>query len=58
LAGPCLPLDLDLRGLPAMAAVANLTLDAGADPEATNTADEPDRVVPRELSRPAVHAGR
>jgi alpha-N-arabinofuranosidase len=51
-------LDIDLRGLPGLAGAAHLALDAGADPDAVNTADDPDRVVPRERERPSVDAGR
>ncbi|MFD0822564.1 alpha-L-arabinofuranosidase C-terminal domain-containing protein, partial [Micromonospora zhanjiangensis] len=36
----------------------HLVLDAGADPDATNTAEHPDRVVPRELETPTVDGGR
>ncbi|GAA4468876.1 alpha-N-arabinofuranosidase [Phytohabitans houttuyneae] len=50
-------LDIDLRGLPGLAGAAHLALDAGADPDAVNTADDPDRVVPRERERPSVDAG-
>jgi alpha-N-arabinofuranosidase len=42
-----LRLDLDLRALPAMRPVEHLAIEA--DREATNTAEAPDRVVPRRL---------
>ncbi|MFB9235057.1 alpha-N-arabinofuranosidase [Plantactinospora siamensis] len=53
-----LALDLDLRSLPAAAGSEHHTIAAGADPGAINTPDEPNRVVPRELDRPAVDGGR
>ncbi|WP_406120742.1 alpha-N-arabinofuranosidase [Streptomyces canus] len=40
-----LPLEIDLRGVDARAVVEHLVL-ADSDPEATNTADRPDRVTP------------
>ena len=42
-----LRLDLDLRALPGLVPVGHVALGAADDPLATNTADEPDRVVPR-----------
>ena len=53
-----LPVDLDLRGLPRARPVAHLAIDAGADPEAVNTAEDPDRVVPRERPLPTIDSGR
>ncbi|MFC4106711.1 alpha-N-arabinofuranosidase [Micromonospora zhanjiangensis] len=63
-----LALDLDLRALTGRAGsgattagptgLGHLVLDAGADPDATNTAEHPDRVVPRELETPTVDGGR
>ncbi|GIJ49303.1 alpha-N-arabinofuranosidase [Virgisporangium aliadipatigenens] len=53
-----LVLDVDLRGLPGLAGVAHTTLDAGAAPDAANTADAPERVVPRHVGVPALDAGR
>ncbi|MFC7550347.1 alpha-N-arabinofuranosidase [Plantactinospora sp. GCM10030261] len=53
-----LALDLDLRSLPAAAGVQHVTLAAATDPGAVNSADAPDRVIPRELDRPAVDGGR
>jgi alpha-N-arabinofuranosidase len=41
-----LPLEIDLRGTDTHAVVEHLVL-ADSDPEATNTADRPDRVTPR-----------
>ena len=40
-------LDLDLRALPGLVPVEHLALAAAAEPEATNTAERPDRVTPR-----------
>jgi alpha-L-arabinofuranosidase len=52
------PLDLDMRGLPAMVGHSHISLAAGADPAATNTEADPDRVTPRNLSAPTVDGGR
>jgi alpha-N-arabinofuranosidase len=41
-----LPLRLDLRGFPALGRATHTVLAAGDDPDAVNTADEPDRVAP------------
>ncbi|HEY0698900.1 MAG TPA: alpha-L-arabinofuranosidase C-terminal domain-containing protein, partial [Micromonospora sp.] len=51
-------LNLDLRGLAGLAPVGHLTLDAGTDPAAVNTAEQPDRVAPRELPHPELDGGR
>ncbi|WP_238013390.1 alpha-N-arabinofuranosidase [Dactylosporangium sp. AC04546] len=53
-----LALDVDLRGLPGLGGVEHLTIDAGADPDAANTADDPDRVTPQALAVPVVDGGR
>jgi alpha-N-arabinofuranosidase len=53
-----LVLELDLRGLTGLVPAGHLSLDAGADPEATNTADHPNRVTPRQLPHPDVDGGR
>lgn len=53
-----LPLDLDLRGIPAMAGLAHTSLAAGAEPAATNTEADPDRVTPRDLRTPTLDGGR
>ncbi|MEU2612677.1 alpha-N-arabinofuranosidase [Micromonospora sp. NPDC007271] len=53
-----LPLDLDLRGLPGLRAREHHTLAAGADPAATNTEAEPERVTPRRLPTPTLDGGR
>ncbi|HEX2774316.1 MAG TPA: alpha-L-arabinofuranosidase C-terminal domain-containing protein, partial [Micromonosporaceae bacterium] len=57
-ASEALPLDLDMRGLAAMVGLSHISLAAGADPAATNTEAEPDRVTPRTLSAPTVDGGR
>jgi alpha-L-arabinofuranosidase len=57
-ASDALPLDLDLRGLPAMVGQSHTTLAAGDDPAATNTEADPDRVTPREVSTPTLDGGR
>jgi len=53
-----LPLDLDLRGLPGLRAREHRTLAAGADPAATNTEAEPERVTPHALPVPTLDGGR
>jgi alpha-N-arabinofuranosidase len=49
--------DLDLRGLPALAPGEHTTL-AGDDPDAVNDAAAPDRVAPRQLDEVKVDGGR
>jgi alpha-N-arabinofuranosidase len=49
-----LHLECDLRGFAGIDGVEHLAITAGDD---TNTADDPDRVVPETLSRPAVDGG-
>jgi alpha-L-arabinofuranosidase len=49
--------DIDLRGLPALAAGDHTTL-AGDDPDAVNDAAAPDRVTPRQLDEVKVDGGR
>ena len=56
--GTDIRLDIDLRGLPGLLGAEHLALDAGAAPDAVNTAENPDCVVPRSRERPTVHAGR
>jgi alpha-L-arabinofuranosidase len=56
--GTDIRLDIDLRGLPGLAGVEHLAIDAGAEPDAVNTPEHPDRVVPRAQERPPVDAGR
>ncbi len=56
--GTDLPLDLDLRGLPALRGLDHTSLAAGDDPTATNTEAEPERVTPRLLTTPTTDAGR
>ncbi|CAM5704599.1 arabinosylfuranosidase ArfA [Streptomyces canus] len=51
-----LPLNVDLRGVDAHALVEHLVL-ADSDPEATNTADRPDRVVPHPATGTTVTDG-
>jgi alpha-L-arabinofuranosidase len=51
-------LDIDLRGLPRLAGAEHVALDAGTEPDAVNTAADPDRVVPHPRERPTVDAGR
>jgi alpha-N-arabinofuranosidase len=51
------PLDLDLRAFAGPAAAEQLTV-TDADPAARNSAAEPDRVVPRRLTPPALDRGR
>ncbi|WP_213451708.1 arabinosylfuranosidase ArfA [Rhizomonospora bruguierae] len=51
-------LDCDLRAFPGIAGAGHITLDAGADPDAVNTAAAPDRVTPRQGDRPAIDGGR
>ncbi|WP_330351352.1 arabinosylfuranosidase ArfA [Streptomyces sp. NBC_00582] len=51
-----LPLQVDLRGVDAHTVVEHLVL-ADGDPEATNTADRPDRVTPRPATGTAVTDG-
>ena len=53
-----LPLDLDLRGMPAMAGVAHTSLAGGTEPAATNTEADPHRVTPRDLRTPTLRDGR
>ncbi|MGI5241086.1 alpha-N-arabinofuranosidase [Dactylosporangium sp. CA-139066] len=50
-----LPVDVDLRGLPAMRAVEHLTIAAG---DAVNTADSPEAVTPTSRPAPPTDAGR
>jgi alpha-N-arabinofuranosidase len=52
-----LTLDVDLRGLPGLAVASHLAI-ADDDPDAVNTAAEPDRVSPRRLADRAVDGGR
>jgi alpha-L-arabinofuranosidase len=49
--------DLDLRGLPGLAAGEHTTL-AGDDPDAVNDAQHPDRVAPRQLDEVKLDGGR
>ncbi|WP_372441614.1 alpha-L-arabinofuranosidase C-terminal domain-containing protein [Plantactinospora mayteni] len=56
--GTDIRLDIDLRGLPGLAGAEHLAIDAGTEPDAVNTADDPDRVVPHPRERPSVDAGR
>jgi alpha-N-arabinofuranosidase len=49
--------ELDLRGLPALASGEHTTL-AGDDPDAVNDAAAPDRVTPRQLDEVKVDGGR
>jgi alpha-N-arabinofuranosidase len=49
--------DLDLRGLPALACGEHTTL-AGDDADAVNDADAPDRVTPRQLDEVKLDGGR
>jgi alpha-L-arabinofuranosidase len=51
-------LDIDLRGLPGLAGAEHLALDAGAEPDAVNIPEDPDRVMPCARERPPVDAGR
>ncbi|MES5823169.1 alpha-N-arabinofuranosidase [Streptomyces sp. RG80] len=51
-----LPLDIDLRGVDAHILAEHLVL-ADSDPEATNTADRPDRVVPHPATGTTVTDG-
>ncbi|WP_460072635.1 arabinosylfuranosidase ArfA [Streptomyces sp. YKOK-I1] len=51
-----LPLEIDLRGVGAVALAEHLVL-ADADPEATNTADRPDRVTPHTATGTTVTGG-
>jgi alpha-N-arabinofuranosidase len=51
-----LPLEIDLRGFEALAVVEHLVL-ADADPEARNTADQPDRVAPHPATGTIVTGG-
>ncbi|GGM12674.1 MULTISPECIES: arabinosylfuranosidase ArfA [Micromonospora] len=53
-----LRLDVDLRGLPALAGTAHTAMTARDDPAAVNTEAEPDRVVPRDLPVPKADGGR
>ncbi|WP_328476127.1 alpha-N-arabinofuranosidase [Actinoplanes sp. NBC_00393] len=52
-----LVLDLDLRACPDLVAGSHVAL-ADADPDAVNTADAPDRVVPHEVGAVTVEDGR
>jgi alpha-N-arabinofuranosidase len=52
-----LALEVDLRAWPGYAVAEHVTL-ADDDPDAVNSAAEPDRVVPRRLVAPAVDGGR
>ncbi|OIV36409.1 alpha-L-arabinofuranosidase [Mangrovactinospora gilvigrisea] len=51
-----LPVEVDLRGFPGLTRVSQVVL-ADEDPEATNTAERPDRVVPRSVSGARVDGG-
>jgi alpha-L-arabinofuranosidase len=53
-----LRLDLDLRCWDGPTGVEQLTLDAGAAPDAVNDMETTDRVVPHTAGRPTVEAGR
>jgi alpha-N-arabinofuranosidase len=53
-----LTVDLDLRGVPGLTAAAEHVAIHDADPDAVNTADQPDRVVPRRLDPPSLAGGR
>jgi alpha-L-arabinofuranosidase len=50
-------LDVDLRALPGLATATHTVL-ADDDPDAVNTAEQPDRVQPRDLSAPKLDGGR
>jgi alpha-N-arabinofuranosidase len=50
-------LEVDLRGLPGLSAATHTVL-ADDDPDAVNTARQPDRVTPRDLAEPKVDGGR
>jgi alpha-N-arabinofuranosidase len=47
-----LELHVDLRAMPALVPVDHLCLAAGTDPQAVNTAEDPDRVTPRRRPQP------
>jgi alpha-N-arabinofuranosidase len=49
--------EVDLRSLPDLSAAAHTCL-ADDDPDAVNTADQPDRVGPRRLDDPKLDGGR
>jgi alpha-N-arabinofuranosidase len=51
------PLDLDLRAFPGLAAAAHVAV-AEDDPGLINTETDPDRVVPRDLPAPHLDGGR
>ena len=53
-----LALDLDLRAVPGLSGLAHTSLAAGADPAATNTETDPDRVTPHDQNTPTLDAGR
>jgi alpha-N-arabinofuranosidase len=50
-------LEVDLRALPGLSAATH-TVIADDDPDAVNTAQQPDRVTPRDLAEPKVDGGR
>jgi alpha-L-arabinofuranosidase len=50
-------LDVDLRALPGLTTATHTVL-ADDDPDAINTAEQPDRVQPRDLSQPELDGGR
>jgi alpha-N-arabinofuranosidase len=50
-------LDVDLRALPGLTTATHTVL-ADDDPDAVNTAQQPDRVKPRDLSEPKLDGGR
>jgi len=52
-----LTLDVDVRGIPGLTVGHHTTL-SDTDPDAVNSADEPDRVVPRAQGKIAVDGGR
>jgi alpha-N-arabinofuranosidase len=47
-----LELRVDLRAMPGLTPAGHVAIEAGIDPEAVNTAQDPDRVVPRRRPRP------
>ena len=53
-----LRLAMDLRDLDGMLPVRHTTVAAGAHPDAINTAEAPDRVLPVELAAPDLDGGR
>jgi alpha-L-arabinofuranosidase len=52
-----LTLTVEARALPGLEPVEHVCLSAAADPDAVNTADDPDRVRPRRLPRPERDGG-